>query len=96
MIVFMFNILIIKIYILKDSLKLVIIMNSMPFVKIVVIGEGNSNFYEGRVGKTSMSLKFVEDKFDEKQKTTINASYLDKTMTLSSNKDVKLAIWVRI
>lgn len=51
--------------------------------------------YLGRVGKTSMSLKFVEDKFDENQKTTVNASYLDKTVTLSNNKDVKLAIWVR-
>lgn len=41
-----------------------------------------------------MSLKFVEDKFDEKQQSTINASYLDKTLTLSNNKDIKLAIWV--
>ena len=52
-------------------------------------------FKIGRVGKTSMSLKFVEDTFNEKQQSTINASYLDKTITLSNNKEIKLAIWVR-
>lgn len=39
-------------------------MNSIPFIKIVVIGEGTYSLHLGRVGKTSMSLKFVEDKFD--------------------------------
>lgn len=43
-----------------------------------------------------MSLKFAEDKFDEKQKSTINASYLQKLITLDNKQKVTLAIWVKI
>ena len=43
-------------------------MNSQIF-KIVVLGEG-------RVGKTSISLKYVNNEFNEDQDSTINASYL--------------------
>ena len=41
-----------------------------------------------------MSLKFVEDRFDELQKSTVNASYLQKLITLSNKSKVNLAIWV--
>ncbi len=50
-------------------------MNSQIY-KIVVLGEGNYKIKIGRVGKTSISLKYVNDEFDDQQESTINASYL--------------------
>lgn len=41
-----------------------------------------------------MSLKFVDGKFDENQESTVNASYLEKNVTLKNGKSVRLAIWV--
>jgi GTPase SAR1 family protein len=41
-----------------------------------------------------MSLKFVDGSFDENQESTINASYLEKSVTLSNGRVVRLAIWV--
>jgi Ras-related protein Rab-21 len=67
--------------------------NTLVF-KVVVLGEGTSQFIVGRVGKTSMSLKFVDGKFDDNQQSTINASYLEKSVTLKNGKTVRLAIWV--
>lgn len=61
-------------------------MNSQIY-KIVVLGEG-------RVGKTSISLKYVNDEFDDQQESTINASYLEKKILLESKQPVRLAIWV--
>ena len=61
-------------------------MNSQIF-KIVVLGEG-------RVGKTSISLKYVNNEFNEDQESTINASYLEKKLVLENHQSVKLAIWV--
>lgn len=46
------------------------------------------------MGKTSISLKFVNDEFDDQQESTINASYLEKKVTLENKQSVKLAIWV--
>ena len=61
-------------------------MNSQIF-KVVVLGEG-------RVGKTSISLKYVNNEFNEDQESTINASYLEKKVVLQNHQSVKLAIWV--
>jgi Ras-related protein Rab-21 len=54
-------------------------------VKIVTLGEG-------RVGKTSLMLKFVRDIFHEDEASTINANYLEKTLTIET-EPVKLNIW---
>eukprot|EP00455_Lapot_gusevi_P015532 TRINITY_DN1787_c0_g1_i1.p1 TRINITY_DN1787_c0_g1~~TRINITY_DN1787_c0_g1_i1.p1 ORF type:complete len:210 (+),score=55.91 TRINITY_DN1787_c0_g1_i1:63-692(+) len=53
--------------------------------KIVLLGEG-------RVGKTSLLLRYVKDTFDDKQVSTIQASYLEKRLNLN-NRSTNLAIW---
>lgn len=53
--------------------------------KIVLLGEG-------RVGKTSLCLQYVENKFSPKQESTIQATYLDKRINVG-NQSVKLMIW---
>jgi len=53
--------------------------------KIVLLGEGC-------VGKTSLVLRYVEDKFYEKHFSTIQASFLTKKINLEGQR-VTLAIW---
>lgn len=53
--------------------------------KIVLLGEGC-------VGKTSLVLRYVENKFNEKHLTTLQASYLCKKLNISG-KRVTLNIW---
>ncbi|KAK8746585.1 hypothetical protein OTU49_017091 [Cherax quadricarinatus] len=53
--------------------------------KIVLLGEGC-------VGKTSLVLRYVEDKFNDRHITTLQASFLTKRINLSG-KRVNLAIW---
>lgn len=50
-------------------------MNNQIY-KIVVLGEGIYQLNSGRVGKTCISLKYVNNEFDDQQESTINASYL--------------------
>jgi hypothetical protein len=40
---------------------------NIPIYKIVVLGEGNLFLILGRVGKTSMSLKYVKNEFTDDQ-----------------------------
>mmetsp|Transcript_45610 Transcript_45610/g.52527 ORF Transcript_45610/g.52527 Transcript_45610/m.52527 type:complete len:249 (+) Transcript_45610:264-1010(+) len=54
-------------------------------LKIVVLGEG-------RVGKTSMTFKYVKGQFDPHEISTQNASYLEQTLTVDGT-GVKLHIW---
>jgi len=57
-----------------------------PFnFKVVLLGEGC-------VGKTSMVLRYVEDKFNDKHITTIQASFLSKKLNISG-KRLNLSIW---
>uniref|UniRef100_A0A1B6CP69 Ras-related protein Rab-21 n=2 Tax=Clastoptera arizonana TaxID=38151 RepID=A0A1B6CP69_9HEMI len=53
--------------------------------KVVLLGEGC-------VGKTSVVLRYVEDKFNDKHITTLQASFLNKKLNISG-KRVNLAIW---
>lgn len=53
--------------------------------KVVLLGEGC-------VGKTSLVLRYVENKFNDKHITTLQASYLDKKLNING-KRVNLAIW---
>ena len=52
-----------------------------------------------RVGKTSMTVRFCQGKFDDKQKSTLDASCLESNVrvndpgTQSSSKLYKLSIW---
>ncbi|KFM71456.1 Ras-related protein Rab-21, partial [Stegodyphus mimosarum] len=54
--------------------------------KVVLLGEGC-------VGKTSLVLRYVENKFHEKHLTTLQASFLNKKLNIGG-KRVNLAIWV--
>lgn len=56
----------------------------VPF-KVVLLGEG-------RVGKTSLCLQYVENKFSSSQPSTIQATYLDKRLNIGK-QSVKLMIW---
>jgi Ras-related protein Rab-21 len=53
--------------------------------KIVLLGEG-------RVGKTSLCLRYCDGKFSNKQESTVQATYLDKRLNVA-NTSVKLMIW---
>jgi len=53
--------------------------------KVVLLGEG-------RVGKTSILLRYVRGNFDDSQQSTSQASYLDKKISLTGQA-VSLSIW---
>jgi len=53
--------------------------------KVVLLGEGC-------VGKTSLCLRYVQNAFNDKHITTIQASYLQKRLNIEG-KRVALAIW---
>lgn len=53
--------------------------------KVVLLGEGC-------VGKTSLMLRYVQDKFNDKHLTTLQASFLNKRLNID-NQRVNIAIW---
>lgn len=53
--------------------------------KVVLLGEGC-------VGKTSLMLRYVQDKFNDKHLTTLQASFLNKRLNID-NQRVSIAIW---
>lgn len=53
--------------------------------KVVLLGEGC-------VGKTSVVLRYVEDKFNDKHLTTLQATFLNKKLNIGG-KRINLAIW---
>jgi len=59
-------------------------MNDHKF-KVVLLGEG-------RVGKTSLLLRYINNSFDQKQTSTFQASYQEKILNIGNNC-VSLAIW---
>jgi len=54
-------------------------------LKILIIGESG-------VGKSSLLLRFIEDKFDPDQSTTIGVDFKTRKLTVDGST-VKLAIW---
>ncbi len=57
----------------------------MQRFKVVLLGEG-------RVGKTSILLRYIKGEYDEQQITTLQASYLDKDIVID-NFPANLSIW---
>ena len=57
-------------------------MKGVPEYKIVTLGEG-------RVGKTSLSLKYVKNQFNEHEVSTVQANFLEK-ITRVDDAEVKL------
>ena len=60
-------------------------MDSVPEVKIVTLGEG-------RVGKTSLALKFVKNQFHEREISTTTANFLQKELFIDGTM-IRLNIW---
>ena len=54
-------------------------------LKVVLLGEG-------RVGKTSILLRYVRDEFAEKQQSTLQASYLDKRISVGTT-NAQMSVW---
>jgi Ras-related protein Rab-21 len=48
---------------------------------------------EGRVGKTSILLRYVRDAFDDRQASTLTASCFDKTVPLGNGESARVSIW---
>jgi len=66
--------------------------------KVVVLGEGRIRDFLlltviGRVGKTSITLKYCLGQFHEDEQSTINAAFLQKELNFDGQTK-KLAIWV--
>lgn len=53
--------------------------------KVVLLGEG-------RVGKTSILLRYIKGEYDDRQVSTLQASYLDKRLMVDNTK-VQLSLW---
>jgi len=58
----------------------------MREVKLVLLGEAG-------VGKSSLVLRFVSDRFEFNQNSTIGASFMSKSFTLSNGETFKYQIW---
>jgi Ras-related protein Rab-21 len=48
---------------------------------------------EGRVGKTSILLRFVRGAFDDRQTSTISASCFDKRVPIGGGEQVRVSLW---
>ncbi|MFW9812609.1 MAG: Rab family GTPase [Candidatus Thorarchaeota archaeon] len=57
----------------------------LPIFKTVLIGEGG-------VGKTSITLRYTEDRFDDEMKMTIGVNFASKKMEVE-NANVTLMLW---
>lgn len=51
-----------------------------------------SLFYKGRVGKTSLALKYIKNEFNQQEKTTTQADYLEKNVEIAFGEYIKLEI----
>ena len=47
----------------------------------------------GRVGKTSILLRYVRNAFDDRQTSTISASCFDKQVPVGGGENVRVSIW---
>lgn len=45
------------------------------------------------MGKTSLTVRFCKNEFDEKQASTLDASCLEKTVNIGNGQSIKLVIW---
>jgi Ras-related protein Rab-21 len=60
-------------------------MASSQRFKIVLLGEG-------RVGKTSILLRYIRGEYDDRQVSTLQASYLDKKIVVDG-QPASLSVW---
>lgn len=60
-------------------------MSNDLYFKVVLLGEG-------RVGKTSLVLRYTKGTFNDRQESTIQATYLEKQLKIGDHK-VTLSVW---
>lgn len=58
---------------------------SVQRFKVVLLGEG-------RVGKTSILLRYTKGEYNDRQVSTLQASYLDKKVTVGG-LTAQLSVW---
>jgi len=68
-----------------ESLELRCVSARRPVFKTVLIGEGG-------VGKTSLAVRYTEDRFDQQMKMTIGVNFATKTLDASGTR-ITLLIW---
>ncbi len=66
-------------------LEVAVLSMRMPVFKTVLIGEGG-------VGKTSIAVRYTEDRFDQKMKMTIGVNFATKKVRVGGT-DITLLIW---
>ena len=66
----------------------------MMLLPIFILHRANELIWLGRVGKTSVVLRYSQNQFNDKQVSTVQASYQTKRITVD-NQRVNLSIWVR-
>ena len=52
------------------------------------------NFSTGRVGKTSLLLRYINNAYTDKQPSTIQAHFLSKRLVINDER-ITLNVWVR-
>ena len=57
-----------------------------------IIYNNNAILFIARVGKTSLTVRFCKNEFDDSQVSTKDATYLEKIIKVD-NQNVKLVIW---
>ena len=57
------------------------------------MGYWSIDYVIARVGKTSLTVRFCNNLFDENQPSTLDASCLEKAVTLTGGGSIKLVIW---
>lgn len=60
-------------------------MDSIKEFKVVTLGEG-------RVGKTSLTLKFARNEFHDNEISTVQANFIQKDVTIDDGAVVRLNI----
>jgi small GTP-binding protein len=68
-----------------SPLEVAVLSIRMPVYKTVLIGEGG-------VGKTSIAVRYTEDRFDQKMKMTIGVNFATKKVHVGGT-DITLLIW---
>jgi hypothetical protein len=48
---------------------------------------------EGRVGKSSIILRFMHNKYDDRQQSTLSASCFDKLINLGGSESARISLW---
>jgi len=69
----------------RSDVELIHLSTRSPVFKTVLIGEGG-------VGKTSLAIRYTEDRFDQQMKMTIGVNFATKKVNVAGT-DITLLLW---